>query len=235
MERALADEHGHLLARVQNLGRAVEIGIARQDARRLVARARVHGAVGVWRLRDRRRLLDVVGDDDRGDGPFRKRDSARPIDEVADLRGLHGHLHELVRDVLEQRLQVDLLLIVAAEAGARLLADDRDDRRVVELRVVEPVEKVDGAGAGRRHAHADLPGDLRVRARDEFRPLAVARALECAHDAIDAVARVAVHALDAPCCEAIEQVVANGLTHAHCSFLIAGTRSCAGYPRQTPG
>ena len=63
--------------------------------------------------------------------------------------GLGGHLDVLVGDVLEQGREVDLLLVVAAEAGARLLADDRDHRLVVELGVIEAVEKVDGSGARR--------------------------------------------------------------------------------------
>jgi hypothetical protein len=56
------------------------------------------------------------------------------------------HVHVLVRDVLEERRQVDFLLVIAAERGHRLLADDCDDRLVVELRVVEPVQQVDRAG-----------------------------------------------------------------------------------------
>ena len=51
----------------------------------------------------------------------------------AHLLGRRRHLHVLVRDVLEQRQQVDLLLVVAAERGARLLADDGDDRLMVQL------------------------------------------------------------------------------------------------------
>ena len=98
----------------------------------------------------------------------------RAVDEVADLGRLHRHLHVLVRDVLEQRSEVDLLLVVAAEPGPGLLADDRDDRLVVELGVVEAVEQVDRAGPGGRHADADLAGELGVRARHERGHLLVA-------------------------------------------------------------
>ena len=59
-------------------------------------------------------------------------------------------------------MQVDLLLVVAAERRARLLADDRDHRLVVELRVVEAVQEVDRAGPAGREADADLAGELRV-------------------------------------------------------------------------
>ena len=46
-----------------------------------------------------------------------ERDPHRAVDQVPDLPGLRGHLHVLVRDVLEQAGQVDLLLVVAAERG----------------------------------------------------------------------------------------------------------------------
>jgi hypothetical protein len=45
----------------------------------------------------------------------------------------------VARDVLEQRLEVDLLLIIRADRGARGLADDRDHRLVIHLRVVQAV------------------------------------------------------------------------------------------------
>ena len=48
---------------------------------------------------------------------------------------------------LNSETQIDLLLVAAAQRGARLLADDRDDRLVVELRVVETVQEVDRARA----------------------------------------------------------------------------------------
>ena len=82
--------------------------------------------------------------------------------------------HELVGDVLEERDQVDLLLVAAAERRARLLADDRDDRLVVELGVVEAVQQMDRARAGRGHADADLAGELGMAAGHEGRHLLVA-------------------------------------------------------------
>ena len=118
-------------------------------------------------LLDRVHLLHVVRHDDAGDGALGQRDADRAVDQVADLRGVASHLHVLVRHVLEQREQVDLLLVVAAERRARLLADDRDDRLVVELGVVEAVQQVDRARARGREADADLAGELRVAAGHE--------------------------------------------------------------------
>ena len=152
--------------------------------------------------------------------------------------GHHGHLHVLVRDVLEQALEVDLLLVVAAHAGPRLLADDRQHRLVVELGVVEPVQEMNRAGARGRQADAELAGELGVRAGHERRHLlvadldelragrtlvSVARAPEGAQDPVDPVARIAVDALDAPRGEALQEEVANRLAHA-VSFLSSSAR-----------
>ena len=74
------------------------------------------------------------------------------------------------------------------------------------------------------------PGELGVRARherrhllvarlDELGPLAVARAPERPHQAVDAVAGVAVDPIDAPSCKAIQEIVAHRLAHACCSPL----------------
>jgi len=66
----------------------------------------------------------------------RRRPGPRPAVAVAG---------EVVELVLEQRVQVDLLLVVAAQRAERLLADDRHHRLMVELCVVEAVEQVDRA------------------------------------------------------------------------------------------
>ena len=136
------------------------------------------------------------------------------------------HISTNSRDVLVERLQVDLLLVVRAERRALLLADDREHRHVVELRVVEAVQQVHGARAGRRHADADLvgAGELRVAARherghllvarlDELGPALLLRAVERAEEGVDPVARVAVDALDPPLAQALQDVVGDELGH----------------------
>ena len=75
---------------------------------------------------------------------------------------------------LNSETQVDLLLVAAAERAARLLADDRDHRLMIELGVVEAVQQVDRARAGRRQADADLARELRMAAGHERRHLLVA-------------------------------------------------------------
>jgi hypothetical protein len=56
---------------------------------------------------------------------------------------------------------------MTAESGARLLSDDGDDRLMVELRVVEAVQQMDGSGSRGRHADANFVGELRVRTGHE--------------------------------------------------------------------
>ena len=70
----------------------------------------------------------------------------RAVDRQRELLGDVDLDEVLARDVREQRLQVDLLLVGAAHRAALGLADDRDDGHVVQLGVVEPVEQVDRAG-----------------------------------------------------------------------------------------
>jgi len=69
-----------------------------------------------------------------------------PVDDVGKLFGDRDHLAVLARDVLEQAQQVDLLLVGAAHRTAVGLPDDRDHGRMVELGVVQAIEKVDRAG-----------------------------------------------------------------------------------------
>src|SRR5215208_6349763 len=74
--------------------------------------------LGEDRAMSARRLLivglgHVVGHDDAGNRAGRLRDADGPVDEVGRLLRDHENLDELVRHVLVQRHQVDLLLIVA--------------------------------------------------------------------------------------------------------------------------
>src|SRR3954468_7027461 len=171
------------------------------------------GAVPARRLGDGIEFLEIVGKYDAGHGPFDARDTDGAVDEVAHLFRSGRHVHVLVRDVLEERNEVDLLLVVAAERRPCLLPDERDHRLGIELRVVEAVEQMDGAGPGSRQAHADLAGKLRVRTGHERGHFLVAdldelhrlfRPIEGAEKAVDTVAWISVDARDAPLPEALE-------------------------------
>src|SRR5207237_3243127 len=81
----------------------------------------------------------------------------------------------------------------------------------------------DRARPGGRDAHADLTGELRVRAGHEGRELLVARldeldpvlrAVERAHDTVDPVAGIAEYAAHAPGMQPLDDLVADGLAHA---------------------
>jgi hypothetical protein len=135
VERALADEDGNPVPGVQYLGSAAHVVLGRHDARRDMTDSRVDRPVRMLGLRGVHRL-NVVGNDDAGHRPLGVGDAQRPVDEVSNLLGFGGHVHVLVRDVLEQRQEVDLLLVAAPEGGTRLLADDREHRLVIELGVV---------------------------------------------------------------------------------------------------
>ncbi len=165
-----------------------------------------------------RHLLEVGRNDEAGDGALGQRDAHRAIDEMRHLLHRHRDLHELGRDVLEQRQQVDLLLVMAPERHPLLLADDGQHRRMVELGVIEPVEQVDRARPRGRHAHPYLTGELGVRARREGRELLVAsldelgpvdRAVECQVEPGGAVSGIAVHTLDPPIMQSAEQKLTN--------------------------
>src|SRR5205823_4121832 len=120
--------------------------------------------------------------------------------------------------------EVDLLLVVAAERGHRLLADEGDDGLVVELRVVKAVQEVDRAGAGGRDADADLAGELRVAAGHERRHLLVADldelgvaagTVERAEERVDAVAGIAVDPVDTPLRQPFEDEISDPLSHSY--------------------
>ena len=72
-----------------------------------------------------------------------------------------------LRDIFEERDEIDFLLIAAAERGARLLPDDREHRLVIHLRVVKAVQEMNRARPGSGETDAELAGEFRVRASHE--------------------------------------------------------------------
>jgi hypothetical protein len=102
-ERAGAGQNRDPLAAVQYLGRTFKVAQARQDARR---RARVDRAVLARRFLGRLEQLGVVGQNHARHVTRANRRTHGAIDHVPDLLGHHHGLHELVCDVLEQRVQI---------------------------------------------------------------------------------------------------------------------------------
>ena len=174
-------------------------------------------------LLDRLLFLQVLGDDHAGDALLGQSDAERAIDGMPDRGSRRDRGDEIVGHVLEERLQIDLLLVVAAERSGGGLTDDRDHRLVIHARVVQPVQQVDGPRSGSGEAHSWLPGKFCVRSRhergqlfvaclDEARAL-VAGVLEPGHDPVDAVPRIAEHALDAPGTQPFDDEISHRLRH----------------------
>ena len=167
-------------------------------------------------------VLDVARQDDDCRTALRLGDSYRPVDDELRLHRRRHGLH-VFRDVTEELLHVELLLEVAAERHPRLLPDDRDDRLVVALRVVQPVHEMDRTGTGGSDADTDLPGELGVRAGHQRRHLLVGRAQitevlagllrasERAVEPADAVTRVSVEPVEVPGDQAVDDEVADGV------------------------
>ena len=178
--------------------------------------------------------LQIVGQDDAGDGAFRLRDSHCAVHHVTNLAGNRPDRDVIARDVLEQCNQIHFLLVASAERRARLLADNRDHGLVIHLRVIEPIEKMDRAGAGGRVAEPDASREFRVRAGHERRHLLVAdldvlhvglRFLQRDVQAADAVAGITEHPLEAPFLKTLPDELADihgheRNLHANCSSLV---------------
>jgi hypothetical protein len=166
--------------------------------------------------------LQVARDDDRGRGPTRQGRPDRAVDRQRQLLRDVDLDEVLARHILEQRLQVDLLLVGAAHRAALGLPDDGDDRHVVEFGVVQTVQQVDRARAGGGQADADLARELRVPDGLQRAHLLVPRLderrrvvglAERGDDAVDAVAGVGEDLLDPPLPQPPQDVVPHRLRH----------------------
>ena len=201
-----ADQHRDLGAGVEDVGGPPDGVVVRGDLRKVETEAGRHHLEGVGRWRVRQ-LLHVGGDDEGRRRTLRERGADGAVEDVGQLLGhVHG-LHVVGGHVLVQARQVHLLLIGAAHRAPVGLPDDRYHGNVVQLGVVEAVEQVDRARAGRRHTHPDPAGELRV--SDGFEgahllvpglhePGVVVGSTPRGEDPVDAVARVREHVLDVP-------------------------------------
>ena len=131
VERARADQDRDFLAGVQHVGGLAQLALVGDDFRRLIADARMQRAMGARRLLVFQ-VLQIVGKDQRRHPPLGDGDAHRAIGQMAYLRRHRRGVDECAGDILEQRRQVDLLLVMAAERRARLLSGDRQHRHVIE-------------------------------------------------------------------------------------------------------
>ncbi len=167
-------------------------------------------------------FLHVGGDDHGGRRPFGQGRAHGSVQHVGQLLRHVDRLQERRRDVLEETVQVDLLLVGAADGAPGGLADDRHHRHVVELGVVEAVEQMDRARTSGGHAHpgpvaehgpADRfeGGHLLVPALDEPRP--VLDLGQLSDQPVDAVPGVAEDLGDAPLGQSAQQMVGDVPRH----------------------
>jgi hypothetical protein len=175
----------HVLVPRPYRGRQVDRRRARRPGRGdAVVRVGVRvGDLDVVRHRQVRDALACVGGADRD------------VDQAGQLGRVDHHL-VVDRHVLVEPVEVHLLLVPRAEHAGLLHPGDRQYRRVVQLRVVEPVGEVDAARPGRGQAHTDAAGRLGVGGRHERRGLLVVHedephpvgvAAQPLHDPVDAV------------------------------------------------
>ena len=179
------------------------------------------------------RGLDIGGEDHHRGPAMRDRGAQRAVQDELRLHG-RGDGLDVLRHVLVDALEIDLLLEVAAEGHPGLLAHDRQHGLMVHPSVVQPVEQVHGSRTGGGDAHPDLSGELGMRTGHEGGDLLVRgayvaevpaiplRGLEGAVEAADAVAGVSVEPVQVPGDEAVDDEVADG---GHEAFLSGRDRA----------
>src|SRR6185437_10266350 len=127
------------------------------------------------RICNRRFLLNVLRKDHAGHRALIECNSHSAIDTVANGSGVHCRDAVLAGDVLEQRRQVDFLLILAANGSCGGLANDRKYWLMVHLRVVQPIEKMYRARPACCEAYTNCSGELGMRAGHESSQLFMSR------------------------------------------------------------
>ncbi len=93
-----------------------------------------------------RHVLEIVGQYDCRHAALAECNADGAVDQMADLRRGRSLLDKSSGHVLEQARQIDFLLIVTAERGARLLSGNSEHRHVIEPRIIEAGDQVRGAG-----------------------------------------------------------------------------------------
>jgi hypothetical protein len=119
-------------------------------------------------------------------------------------------------------LQVEILLVVRTDRAPGLLSDKRENRLVVELGIVEAIEKVDCTGSRGCDAEADAARELRVGAGHEPGHLLVTHLDEIerilhprkrADKAADTVPRITVDPFCAPTFKSLPNEISYGFGH----------------------
>ena len=158
----------------------------------------------------------VGGNDHCGNRAPTAGNSDRAVEHIGQLFGDGEYLAVLIGHIFEEAEEINFLLVRATHCRAGGLAHDRDNPYVIKFGVVEAVEQVDRAGSTGSGAHADSAGELGVAASLEGGHLLmpclnkfrlIIGPLPGGEQAVDAVARIAEHLLDAPLAESLQQIV----------------------------
>lgn len=167
-------------------------------------------------------FLDIVRQDNAGDGTFGQGDPDCPVDQMSDLGRIGCHLYKMVGHILEQGDQVHLLLVIGSQGSGGLLPDDGHHRLMVHLGIVEAIEKMNGSRSGGGDADPDFTGEFGVTAGHEcsffLMPCLIKADLflcpiQCSHYSIYAVPRITVDPAHAPVHETLHQIIAGSYCH----------------------
>ena len=137
------------------------------------------------------------------------------------VRGTHDPL-VVGGDIHEQLVEIDILLIARADQVGKRVARNGKHGLTVALGVIQAVEQVNAARAGRRHANAEISGEFRVAACGEggclFVPhlhifqlaLVLSPGIE---NSVDPVPREGEHGIDSPIQKPFNEQIGNSGRH----------------------
>src|SRR5665213_12381 len=166
-------------------------------------------------------FLNVLGDGDVNDRASRQRRLDRLVHHVVHVRRSHDALIER-RDVHEQLVEVDVLLVVHAYQIVKRVARNGEHRLAIALGIVESVEQMDAARPGRRETYTQSARVLGIAACSERSRLLVSHLNERdlllpgaqrLEDAVDPVTGKSENRVNAPCDEPFDEEIGDRVCH----------------------
>jgi hypothetical protein len=108
------------------------------------------------------RFLQIVGHHQRGHTALANRNANGAVHQMPDLCRHAGLVNEGSDRVLEHADDINFLLIMPTDSGARLLSRDRKHRHVIQPRIVQSCDQMRGARPRSGDAHAQLASEFSV-------------------------------------------------------------------------
>src|SRR5687768_7771509 len=105
-------------------------------------------------------VLNIVGNDNAADCALSQRDTQGAIEDMTHLRWRRDSVHVFMRHILEQRNQVDFLLVTASQRCTFLLTDNGHYRLMIQLSVIQAIQQMDRAWAGSSETNTDFASEL---------------------------------------------------------------------------